>query len=459
MAAAQAAGSPALPEGMQPADLVKDKSYIVLLVLGALVGVPVSIVAYFFLKLISEAQQWIFTTLPADLGFSSVPSWWSLLPLTLAGLIVGLTITYLPGTAGHEPANGLAAGGTTEPIDLPGIAVAAVATLALGAVLGPEAPLIAIGGGLAVLIVRLIKRDAPTMAVTVIGVAGSFAAISTLFGSPIPSAFLLMEVAGLGGGLLSVVLLPGLLAAGVGTLIFVGLGRWTGFGTFSLAVPNIPPFTTPTVVEFLWAIAIGLMGAILGTSIRRVGVVLRRYVRQQRVIATPIVGLLVGVSAMVFVLLTDRGADQVLFSGQDALPGLIEGAATWTVGSLIALIVCKSIAYGLSLSAFRGGPTFPGMFIGAAGGIALSHLAGLPMIAGAAMGIGAMTTVMLNGLPLSSVLLAVVFLEADGLALTPLIIVAVVVAYVAMLFIRPNIDDEPANPAAHASKEAAPNVT
>ena len=49
------------------------------------------------------------------------------------------------------------------------------------------------------------------------------------------------------------------------------------------------------------------------------------------------------------------------------------------------------------------------MFVGAAGGIALSHLPGLPMIAGAAMGIGAMSVAML-GLPLTSVLLATCFL-------------------------------------------------
>src|SRR5258707_10496816 len=36
------------------------------------------------------------------------------------------------------------------------------------------------------------------------------------------------------------VLVPGLLAAGIGSLIFVGLDSWTGFGTFSLAVPEIP---------------------------------------------------------------------------------------------------------------------------------------------------------------------------------------------------------------------------
>jgi hypothetical protein len=70
------------------------------------------------------------------------------------------------------------------------------------------------------------------------------------------------------------------------------------------------------------------------------------------------------------------------------------------------------------------------MFIGAAGGIALAHLPGLPMIAGAAMGIGAMTVVML-GLPLTSVLLTVIFMSADAVTLTPLVIVSVVVAYVA----------------------------
>ena len=37
-------------------------------------------------------------------------------------------------------------------------------------------------------------------------------------------------------------------------------------------------------------------------------------------------------------------------------------------------MVCKGIAYCVVLSSFRGGPASPGMFIGAAAGIALSHL-------------------------------------------------------------------------------------
>ena len=69
------------------------------------------------------------------------------------------------------------------------------------------------------------------------------------------------------------------------------------------------------------------------------------------------------------------------------------------------------------------------MFLGAVGGTALSHLPGLPLVYGVAMGIGAMTVVMLR-LPLTSVLLAAVLLSSDGLEVTPLVIVAVVVAYV-----------------------------
>ena len=151
---------------------------------------------------------------------------------------------------------------------------------------------------------------------------------------------------------------------------------------------------------------------------------------------TPLAGVAIGILALVFVEVTDRSSANVLFSGQEQLPALIEGAAGWTVGALLLLALCKGLAYAIALSGFRGGPVFPGMFLGAVGGIALSHLPGLPMIAGAAMGIGAMTVAML-GLPLVSVLLVTLFLQADGLALMPLVIVAVVVSYVVSAHLRP----------------------
>ena len=439
-------------------ELLKERSYVAVLVIGAALGIPVAVVAYFFLKLVGEAQQFLFTDLPTDLGFQGEPRWWPVPLLVLCGFLVALTIRHLPGTAGHEPAEGFKAAGAVRPIDLPGIVIASFATLSLGAVLGPEAPLIAIGSGLGVLAMHLIKKDAPKQGVLIIAAAASFASISTLIGgSPLAGAFLLMEASGIGGAMMGVVLVPGLLAAGMGALIFIGLDSLTGFGRFSLSIPDIPTFTTPTVAEFFWAIAIGVAAAVVGVAIKRLALALQPAVARRRTTLTPLLGLAIGVLAIVFAEGSGKSSSEVLFSGQSALPSLIQNAADWTVGALVLLVLCKSLAYAGSLSAFRGGPTFPGMFIGAAGGIALSHLPGLPMIAGAAMGIGAMLVVMLD-LPLTAVLFTAIFLSADAVALTPLVIVAVVVAYVASARLAPAPTPAPSAETAAEPGSAQPIV-
>ena len=71
-----------------------------------------------------ETQEYLFDTLPGELGFDSQPSWWPIPLLALSGLLVSLTIRYLPGTAGHKPAEGFKASGAVQPIELPGIILA-----------------------------------------------------------------------------------------------------------------------------------------------------------------------------------------------------------------------------------------------------------------------------------------------------------------------------------------------
>jgi H+/Cl- antiporter ClcA len=430
-----------------PLALLRSRSYIALLVLAAIIGAPVSAAAYFFLALVSKMQGWIFTDLPKGLGFHGEPLWWPIPPLLLAGVLVALTIKYLPGTGGHSPADGFKMGeGPPKRIELPGIVLAAFATLCLGVVLGPEAPLIALGGGLGVVAVRLVKRDAPARTQTVVAAAGSFAAISTLLGSPLTGAFLLMEASGLGGSMMELVLVPGLLAAGVGSLIFVGLDAWTGLGTFSLAIPGLPHVGAPTLGEFGWALAVGVLAVPFGLAIRWLGLFLRPHVERRMVLITPLVGLAVAGLAIAFAAGTGKGSSEVLFSGQSALGPFVAKSASYTVGALVLLLACKGLAYGVSLSGFRGGPTFPALFLGAAGGVALSHLPGLPLVDGIAIGIGAMSVVMLR-LPLTSVLLASLLLGADGLVVMPLVIVAVAVAYVISARFTPSPAAAPATAA------------
>ncbi len=154
------------------------------------------------------------------------------------------------------------------------------------------------------------------------------------------------------------------------------------------------------------------------------------------VLGTVLMGLVVAALAIGYAQGTGKDPSDVLFSGQEALGPLVINSADYSVGALLALVACKALAYGASLSCFRGGPVFPAMFIGAAGGIALSHLPGLPVVPAVAMGIGAMCVVMLR-LPMTSVLLATLLLLSDGLAAMPLVIVAVVVAYVVSAWFVP----------------------
>jgi H+/Cl- antiporter ClcA len=418
------------PPAIDPVAVIRSKRYLGALVLAAVLGIPISAIAYGFLALVAAMQRFLFTDLPNQMLGSTAPAWWPLPWLVLCGLLVGLIIRYLPGNGGHSPAFGFqTGGGPATARELPGIALAALATLGLGAVLGPEAPLIAIGGGLGALAVRLANKDAPPMALMMMASAGSFAAISSLLGSPVLAAFLIMEIAGVSGMTLSLVALPGLLASGIGALVFVGLDNWTGLGSFSLALTSVPPAVPPTLASLGWALVMGVAGALLGWLIRSVGLWLRPIVHLNRVLVTAALGLVIGVTAMAYQLISGRSFTQVLFSGQEALPELVENAADYSLAVMILLIACKAIAYGLSLSAFRGGPVFPSMFIGAAVGIAASGLPGMNLAAGIGMGIGAMCAAMLR-LPLTSTLLAVLLMGVDGVAVTPQVVVAVAVAFV-----------------------------
>lgn len=102
------------------------------------------------------------------------------------------------------------------------------------------------------------------------------------------------------------------------------------------------------------------------------------------------------------------------------------------MSALALLIAFKGVAYSISLGSFRGGPTFPAIFLGAAGGIMASHLPGFPITAAVAVGIGAGTVAILR-LPLSAVVIATLLTARSGAGAEPLTIIGVVVSYLATL--------------------------
>jgi H+/Cl- antiporter ClcA len=419
-----------------------------LLALAAVVGVVASALAWGFLELVAHMQQWVFTDIPEDLGFDSAPLWWSLPILALAGVVAAFAIVRLPGRGGHVPAEGLNPA-PTQPIELPGVLLAAVASIGLGLVVGPEAPLIALGGGLGLFAVHLVNRNAPAELGTVIAGSATFAALAFLFGSPLIAAVLLMEVTGLGKERLPALLIPGLLASGIGSLVWIGMGSWTGLDTGEISITplQLPEFARPDLADFAWTIPLAVAVALATYVIFRIGRETVRFAASKPFLVLPAVGLVVSGLAIAFSQAADKSVGDVLFSGEDSLGTLVAHPGAWSLSALALLIAFKGVAYGLSLGSFRGGPTFPAMFLGAAAGMMAAQLPGFDLTPAVGVGIGAAVVAVLR-LPLTGAVLGILLTFTAGPGAAPLIIVGVVVAYLTTIALS-----------APAASEAAPSAT
>jgi H+/Cl- antiporter ClcA len=391
----------------------------------AIIGVPVSLSAFFFLAGLHELEHLVWVGWPHDAGWSEPPWWW---PLAMAVVpVVGVTfvVRRLPGRGGHVPAAGLSLGGASAAA-VPGVVLAAACALPWGVVLGPEAPLIALGGGLALFFRRLARVPASEAGDRLPAAAGSAAAISAIFGNPLVGAILLMEVAGVGGPQLLAVLLPALLASGVGSLVFTGFGRWTGLhtGSLSLHVPAPPRVDTGDVV---WSV---LAAAALGAATHLTLGLGRRTAARVTPRPWPLIALCTAAAAgcvALYALVTGRSPAEAALSGQSALAQLARNPHAWPVSALIAVLAFKGVAYALSLGSLRGGPIFPALFLGGAAGVLLAPLPGFGLVPAMAAGMAATSCAALR-LPVSSIVLVTLLVGHTGAL--PVIILAAVVSLV-----------------------------
>ncbi|MEU4874139.1 chloride channel protein [Streptomyces sp. NPDC021608] len=398
--------------------MLRRPEYLKALVFCGLIGVPVALIAFWFLVTLDQLERLVWTDWPRDLGWSRAPWWWGFPLLLVAGVVVGLVVSRLPGRGGHIPAGGLHAGGAGKEA-LPGVLVAALVGLPLGVVLGPEAPLIALGGGLALLFASFLRAPQTEAGTALLGAAGAAAAISALFGNPLVGAVLLMEVAGVGGPQLFAVILPVLLASGVGDLVFTGFVRWTGLrtGSLDIGLPKPPPLDW---ADILWVLLIAPALAFLIHWIFVGGRFTAGFVAARTVRTTTLCALGVAGCIALYAVSTGRSPAEAALSGENALSALAKDPAAWSVGALVAVLVFKGLAYALCLGSLRGGPVFPALFLGGAAGALLAPLPGFGLVPAMAAGMAASVTAALR-LPVSGAVLVVLLLgNVDTVALVVL---------------------------------------
>jgi H+/Cl- antiporter ClcA len=205
-------------------------------------------------------------------------------------------------------------------------------------------------------------------------------------------------------------------------------------------VPDLTQYEGMHLLDLLVAIAVGIVTALALVAIHRFALLVAKRVERRRTM--PVLLLLGGLIVGLLALLADGlGADanEILFSGQSAIPELVKEPTT---SVLLLILAAKAAAYAVSLaSGFRGGPIFPAVFLGI--GIATLPVVWfdvsptLAIAVGAAAGMAAQTRFVLT-----SMLFGTLLVGTAGLDAVP----AAVIATVAAWLTASALDPRPAQP-------------
>jgi H+/Cl- antiporter ClcA len=178
------------------------------------------------------------------------------------------------------------------------------------------------------------------------------------------------------------------------------------------------------------AVVVGVVMALVVETVRRLGAKVARPGRQRLGMPTLLVGGALAVAAIALVA-DALGADSqdVLFSGQSSIPGLVTEDST---GIVLLLIAAKGLAYTICLGCgFRGGPVFPAIFLGI--GLATLTVIVLDVSPTLAVAVGtAAATAAMTRLLFASLIFAGLLVGTAGLDAIPAAALAAVAAWLTM---------------------------
>jgi len=311
----------------------------------------------------SWVQELVWDRLPAAWGVATTQTWWTVVVLTLTGVLVGATVRWAPGHAGVDPATTDLVSAPLPLRALPGVAVALVLGLAGGVSLGPENPIIAVNVALTAWLLCRPRLGVPVEGAVGLALAGT---VGAMFATPVAAALVLTETFAERGdhpGPLFDRLFAPLVAAGAGAVTMVGLDA----PTFAIDLPAYPGVQ---VGDALSAAVVAVVAALLAWLAVLAFPLVHRAARALR---HPVLAL--GLAGLVLGLLGWWGGPLTLFKGLQEMKELSTEAGGLAWSAILVLAVVKLAALVVAAGAgFRGGRIFPTVFVGVAIGLAASSL-------------------------------------------------------------------------------------
>ena len=329
---------------------------------------------------------------------------------------VGIAVTVLtrilgsPGDVELLVDNIHVSGGADDLRQLPSLLPISLLCVASGGALGPEAPLVQTTGSVGSWIARRFNLDAT--GVRIITITGMAAAFTVLFGAPLGAAVFALEILHRRGLEYYEALMPAVLGALCGYAVYVLI---TGVGL--APVWQLPAVGSLQGTDLAWALACGVVGALVAISFTYFTQLLRLLLRRVPTRARPVLG------GLILALLAWMSPYALTFG--EAQLGYVT-TTQLALGTLVVAAIAKLVGSAITLtSGWKGGFIIPLFFIGAclgeAGHIVFpnTNVAVLVTALMVACNVGVTKT------PLGTVL---VVTEMAGISLLPTTLIAAVVA-------------------------------
>jgi H+/Cl- antiporter ClcA len=428
----------------EPETPIKTRYYLLLLY-AALFGALFSLLTAGYITLYNWGVN--FFKQPSSLFKIGGISFWPLILLTIAGVLIGLAIKFFGQHAGLGVAQGqYAKTGRVTPRYLPSILLEAFIALWSGAAVGPEGALVFLSGGVGTFIadrLKIEKDDVPLLVYSAI--AGAFGGF---FGSPVVGAIGAYEYMFIKELDFYRHVIPGLVAAAVGYSVYFALLHTQFLGIFSF-----PNYASPHIYDLGSAVLVGVIAGAIGILFKVIFGVMHLVfspLNKRPVVRAIAGGVVIGLIGS-FLPLT-------LYSGQAQVTQIIHNPAAYTVGLLLLMVLVKALLTSTSFaSGFDGGPIFPLLFMGGTLGLAISQvLTFIPQGVGVTAGMAGVACAILP-LPLTvTLLLGLLGGQPD---LLPVIVIGAVTGFLVSKALTPLLPKRaPSAGSDEAKVPGAPNA-
>ncbi|MBX4201833.1 chloride channel protein, partial [Candidatus Saccharibacteria bacterium] len=338
------------------------KLFIASAVLGGLVG----LLSTLFIRTIQEASQIIWTS--DYLSFAQNKPWAVVVIALIGGIGMGLCVKFFgtndEGIGFESVLVTVEKDGELGVKQLKRVVINAYLGLISGASIGPESPLVTIGGICGNYLARLLKTTKEQlMAFITVALGGS---MGILLDSPVAGPILFAERPPTKNPDTNRVLVfASMVAASMGFGIYYLLGSPLLKGK-----ELVPAYGNFRLVHLLYGLLIGVVGTAIGIFLKFLIFRFRSISREKikwPIVRGALVGLIIGILGAIWPL--------VLFDGSAQLSHLVANVSHYSIVMLLTLALVRLITTSVALGGgYQGGNVFPSIFIAGATGLAISAL-------------------------------------------------------------------------------------